>query len=109
MRIFGSIFVLASLAVGAYLFVGSAKQDSPASTRVQTVEQQAVSAADSVNLQAAATQLEGFRASSGTYEGATIAGIDGVTLVRADSSSYCLQTASEHETGPGGSPAPGPC
>jgi hypothetical protein len=37
----------------------------------------------------------------------------GVALVRADASSYCIQTgagsALQHETGPGGSPRPGAC
>jgi hypothetical protein len=36
-----------------------------------------------------------------------------VTLVRADATSYCLQTvagaAVEHELGPGGQPQPGAC
>ena len=36
-------------------------------------------------------------------------GVPGVTLVRADASGWCLQTASAHEVGPGGTPAAGPC
>ena len=112
MRIFAFVSVLASLAVGAYLYAGSAKTESPASTQVQTVEQQAEAAASTADLQAAATELEAFRAANGTYEGASLTGGSGVTVVRADTSSYCIQTAGAgamHETGPSGSPQSGPC
>ena len=113
MRVFATVSVLVALAAGAYLYASSAKDENPASTRVETVEQQAVDAAAAANLQGAATQLEDFMAANGTYEGATLTAADGAVLVRADASSYCIQTgvgtAVEHETGPGGSPRPGAC
>jgi hypothetical protein len=113
MRIFGSIAVLAALAGGAYMFAGSAQQASPSSTQAQTAEQQANAALGNTNFQGAATQLEAEKATTGTYEGASLPPSFGVTLVRADASSYCLQTgagaAVQHENGPGGSPQPGPC
>jgi hypothetical protein len=112
-RIFGFVALFAALAVGAFLFASSSKQEGPTSSQAQTVEQQANAALGSANFQGAATQLEAEKATNGTYEGASLPPSFGVTLVRADASSYCIQTgtgsALEHETGPGGSPQPGPC
>jgi hypothetical protein len=60
----------------------------------------------------AAAALEQTHAVSGTYAETNLAGF-GVTLVRADTVSYCIQTGVgtgvQHETGPGGAPAAGPC
>ena len=59
----------------------------------------------------AAASLDAQRAATGSYAGAQLA--SGMELVRADAASYCVQTSSrtlvQHETGPGGSPASGPC
>ena len=113
MRIFASIFVLAALGVGAYAFASSSQSEGPTSTPAQTVEQQANAALVAANFQAAATQLEEYRATNATYEGATVSAAPGVTLVRADAAGYCIQagagTEVQHEVGPGGSPVPGPC
>lgn len=113
MRIFGSIFVIAALAAGAYLFAGSAKTEGPASTQVQSAERQANAALGSANFQGAAAELEAYRASSGSYAGASLPPSFGVTVVRADAASYCIQTgagsAVQHEVGPGGAPQSGPC
>ena len=113
MRIFATVSMLVALAAGACVYAASTKDENPASTRVEIVDQQAVGAAAAANLQAAATQLEDFMAANGTYEGATLTAADGAVLVRADAASYCIETgvgtAVEHETGPGGSPRPGAC
>jgi hypothetical protein len=59
----------------------------------------------------AAATLEIQRRSSGTYAGARLAA--GLTLARADATSYCVQAQVGaqvlHLSGPGGSPAPGAC
>ena len=112
-RMFGLVGVLAALVIGAYLTVGGGGgASSPSSAQVTTVEQQALAAAASANFQQAAAALEQNRAATGSYEGTSLAGF-GVELVRADASSYCIQsgagTSLEHEQGPGGSPAPGGC
>jgi hypothetical protein len=60
------------------------------------------------NFAAAGANLDSWRQSHGTYAGAQ-PGVPGVTLVRADTTSWCLQTVDQHEAGPGGSPQPGPC
>ena len=59
-------------------------------------------------LTAGAANLQQWYQSHGTYAGAN-PGVPNVTLVRADGSSWCLQTASAHESGPNGKPSPGPC
>ena len=53
--------------------------------------------------------LQAFYDENQTYVGATLPAGSGVTLVRAGSTSYCLQSGTEHEDGPGGAPQPGPC
>lgn len=59
----------------------------------------------------AAATLDAQRSATGSYAGAQLA--SGMELVRADATSYCVQTqggpAVEHETGPGGAPSLGPC
>jgi len=59
----------------------------------------------------AAASLDAQRNATGSYSGARLAA--GMTLVRADATSWCVQTqvgpVLEHEAGPGGSPATGPC
>jgi hypothetical protein len=63
---------------------------------------------DRANLTAGAANLQQWYQSHGTYAGAN-PGVPGVTLVRADRSSWCLQTASAHEAGPNGTVASGGC
>jgi hypothetical protein len=63
---------------------------------------------DRANLTAGAANLQQWYQAHGTYAGATV-GVPGVTLARADGSSWCLQTASAHEDGPNGAPTAGSC
>lgn len=112
-RTLGLPLLLVSLAVGGYLFMSQSKSNGPSSAVVTQAESQAESFAAGTNFQAAGQVLQAWYAQSGTYAGATLPPGSGVTLVRADASSYCLQTvvgtAAEHESGPGGQPQPGPC
>jgi hypothetical protein len=59
----------------------------------------------------AAASLEIHRRATGSFAGARLA--SGMTLVRADGGRYCIQTQVgaevQHLSGPGGSPAAGPC
>jgi len=63
------------------------------------------------NFQGGDTAMQAFFAQSGTYVSATLPPGTGVVLVRADATSYCLQTPAgdQHENGPGGSAQPGAC
>jgi hypothetical protein len=110
-RSFGLIFLLISLAVGGYLFSQQSKSAGPTSAAVQQAETQAAVGASGTNFDGAQPELQAWFADHGTYGGVTLPASFGVTVVRADATSYCLQdpTGQMHETGPGGSPAPGPC
>jgi len=67
----------------------------------------------SLNFTGAATELEAYKAEHATYAGAALPPAFGVTVMRADATSYCLQAGVgggvQHFTGPGGTPATGPC
>ena len=63
---------------------------------------------DRANLTAGAANLQQWYQAHGTYAGAS-PGLPSVKLVRADGSSWCLQTASAHEDGPNGTPSAGRC
>lgn len=112
-RGFGLVVVICSLAIVAVLMALNAGQNGPTSKSAQLAESQATAAVGALNFTGAATELEAFRAENGTYAGAALPPAFGVTLVRADASAYCLQAgvdgSTQHFTGPGGSPAAGPC
>ncbi len=109
-RTFGLISVLVTLAVVGYLYTQSAGE-AVQPTGGNVVQDMAVDAAADATLLTARTGVESFFAATGTYVGATVP--TGVTLVTVDAASYCVQvgtgTTTRHLTGPGGSPAPGPC
>jgi hypothetical protein len=97
--------LVALLLAGWFLTVqssGSSKQKTSAEIA------QAEQTASGVSFQQAETELDSFHALNGTYAGAPLGGF-GVTLVRADASSYCIQDASSHVAGPGGAAAAGRC
>jgi Tfp pilus assembly protein PilE len=112
-RGFGLVAVICSLAIVAALMALNARESGPTSKRVQEAEAQAKSAVGTLNFTQAATELEAYHAENGTYAGAALPPAFGVTLVRADLASYCLQAgvggSVQHFAGPGGTPAAGPC
>ena len=101
--------LLISLCVGGYLFAQQSKTDGPTSTLAQQAETQADSAAAATNFDGALPELQAYYTENGTYAGATLPGSFGVTVVRADATSFCLQSGDMHEDGPNGSPQTGPC
>jgi len=92
------------LVVGWMLTAQPGSNDRKTSQEIAQAEQ----SASGVSFQQAQTELEAHHALDGTYAGAALAGF-GVTVARADASSYCIQDASSHLDGPGGTAAPGPC
>jgi len=105
-RAFGTVLLLLTLVVIAWMMT---VQQSASSRKQQTrAVDQAQATANGVAFEQAQAQLEQQHALNGTYAGASLAGF-GVTLVRADASTYCIQSASAHLAGPGGTAAPGPC
>jgi Tfp pilus assembly protein PilE len=100
------VSVLVVLLVGGWLL--TAQQSSPSRATATQAVDEAQRAANGVAFQQAEAQLEQFRSLNGTYAGSSLADF-GVTLVRADAGSYCIQTATAHVAGPGGVAAAGPC
>jgi hypothetical protein len=112
-HLFGLVSVIAALAVAVYLFAAQTRDAGPTSPSVTNAEARAETTAAGANFQGVVASLQAWFAENGTYAGATLPPGSGVTLARADTSAYCLQTAAgaavEHEVGPGGEPQPGPC
>ena len=108
-RLLGLPALLVALVVGGYLMTKQMQSTGPTSPPVQQAITQAQVNVAATNFQGADTAMQAFFAQSGTYAGATLPPGSGVVLVRADATSYCLQSGSEHENGPGGQPQPGGC
>jgi hypothetical protein len=92
LKLFGTISVLASLAVAGVMWAQQAK----------TVQHDAPSAM----LGAATTVLEVNHRIRGTYAGTKFSDVE---VVRADASSYCVEAAGYFVAGPGGKPSRGSC
>jgi hypothetical protein len=112
-RSFGLVATLCSLAIVAILMAMNMQQNGPTSSTARKAEAQATAAVGTINFTQAATELAAFQAENGTYAGAALSPSFGVTLVRADAVSYCLQSGDgasvQHFTGPAGSAVAGPC
>ena len=109
LRIVGIPALLVAVLVGVYLSAKGMQSNGPASASGQQAITQAQSEVAATNFGQADTAMQAFFAQSGTYAGATLPAGTGVVLVRADATSYCLQSGTEHENGPGGVPQPGGC
>jgi len=109
----GIVSLLVALVIGGAFWAMNAGQAGPTSKPAQKAESQAQQVEATANFGQAAIQLETFHAENGTYVGVSLPPSYGVSLVRADASSYCLQmgagAAVQHVVGPGGQPAPGAC
>ena len=105
-RAFGLVSLLLIVLVIGFMLTSQ----QSAKTREQQKQgvDQAQVAANGVAFQQAEAQLESQHALNGTYGGTSLAGF-GVTLARADASTYCIQNATAHLAGPGGTAAAGPC
>ncbi|HKU58079.1 MAG TPA: hypothetical protein VJP39_00625 [Gaiellaceae bacterium] len=101
--------LLISLAVGGFLFVRDARTSGPTSTVAQQAETQAQVDVAATNFDGVVPVLQAWYAENATYAGATLPPGSGVVLVRADATSFCLQSGTEHLVGPGGVAQPGPC
>jgi len=112
-RAFGLVAMVSSLAIVAVLMALSMGHNGPTSKSTKVAEAQATAAVGSLNFTGAATELEAYKAEHATYAGAVLPPAFGVTVVRGDIASYCLQAGVggtvQHFTGPGGTPAAGPC
>jgi lipid-binding SYLF domain-containing protein len=101
--------MIISLAIGGFLFVKQSQTVGPTSSVATQAESQAASATAATNFEAAQPVLQAWLADNGTYAGVTLPPVYGITVVRADATSYCLQSGAEHELGPSGQTLAGPC
>jgi competence protein ComGC len=112
-RGFGLVVVLCSLVIVAVLMALNLGQDGPTSNTARQAEAQGIAAVGTANFTQAGPELEAYRVEHGTYTGAVLPPAFGVTLVRADVTTYCLQAgvggAVQHFVGPTGPAAAGPC
>lgn len=115
-RLFGYVLMLSALVVGGYLVLTAAQDTAPTSAPQQQMEDSASQVSASINLQQAVPAIEAWYSETGTYVGAQqrIPPAFGVTLVRADSLSYCMQAGAgasvQHMNGPNeNAPIAGTC
>lgn len=105
--------LLIALSVGGFLFTRQSAQGGPTGAAAAQAEAQASRAGAATDFAAAEPVLQAWLADHGTYAGASLPPVYGVSLVRADSTSFCLQAragrGATHEIGPGGEPQSGPC
>jgi hypothetical protein len=101
--------LLIALAVGGFLFVRDTQTSGPTSPVAQQAVTEAQVDAASTNFDGVLPVLQAWYAENATYSGAALPPGSGVDLVRADATSYCLQSGTEHLDGPGGVAQPGPC
>jgi hypothetical protein len=102
MRILGLVGMLSALVLTAVLAT-TQMGGGPSPAPKVSIDHAVFTAAD--------VSLAVFRAGNGTFVGAPAP--QGMTLVRADTASYCIQAVEgglvQHEEGPGGSVQSGPC
>jgi hypothetical protein len=109
LRVLGIPALLVVVLLGAYLSLKNMQSDGPTSTAGRQAITQAQSEVAATNFAQAATAMQAFFSENATYVGATLPVGTGVVLVTAAPTSYCLQAGNEHQVGPNGQPAPGPC
>ena len=101
--------LVAALAIGGYLVTAHSGGHAKGSQAAQAVVQ-AGEVAGAESLRQATLTLAAHHVESGTYAGAVLSG---VTLVRADATTYCMQagagTTASHQTDTDTESVPGPC
>ena len=111
----GLVSLVVSLVISGLLFSSQMKGggSGPATPDRNQVVQQAQDAAAGVTAGQADRELAAYQAENGTYAGATLTGISGVTVASAGPTSYCLRLVTGegvlYDAGPGGTPSSTPC
>ena len=112
-RALSLVVIVLALGVAGYVFARQAETAGPTAQLVQDAKADATAGVIAVNFQQAVPVMESWFAANATYAGAVVPASYGVTVVRADAVSYCLQGgapgAPQHLRGPGGALEPGPC
>jgi hypothetical protein len=105
----GIPLLLVTVFIGLYLMSQDAKQNVQTDSAGQQAISQAHAATAGLDFSQAVPALQAYFDEHQTYVGASIPPGAAVVLAAATATSYCLQSGTEHEVGPGGSPQPGPC
>lgn len=109
LRAVGIPTLLVTVFIGLYLVSQDAKSEGTTSTAGQQAITEAQSAAAGLDFNQVVPGLQAYFDENHTYAGASLPAGSDVVLVAANTTSYCLQSGSEHEVGPGGTPQSGPC
>jgi hypothetical protein len=109
LRYLGIPALLVTVFIGLYLSTQDMKSEGTTSQAGQQAIAQAHAVTAGSDFSQAVPALQAFYDQYHTYAGATLPAGSGVTLVSADTTSYCLQSGNVHEDGPGGQPEAGPC
>src|SRR4051794_18925256 len=92
----GIVSLVVSLVISLMLFSSQLTRggSKPASPRENPIVQQASSVAAEAAAMQAEHELAAYQADRGTFVGATVTGIAGVTVLHAEPTTFCLQIAS---------------
>jgi hypothetical protein len=94
--------VLAGLLFSLQLGTGGSKPSSPDASPLVKQAQATAATADAMQ---AERLLAAYKAENGTFVGGTVTGVQGVTLLHAEPTTFCLQVATGtgvlYEVGPG--------
>jgi hypothetical protein len=111
----GLVSLVVSLAISGMLFSsqlngGASKGSGPQQSQIV---QQANAVAASAAAMQAERELDAYQAQTGTFAGASVTDVSGVTLLHAEPTTFCLRIASNggalYNAGPGGTPSKQPC
>ena len=111
----GLVSLVVSLVISGMLFSSQLTHggSKPMSPKLNPIVQQANSVAADAAAMQAEHELAAYQADRGTFVGATVTDISGVTVLHAEPTTFCLQIASNggflYDAGPGGTPSPTGC
>jgi hypothetical protein len=102
--------VLAGILFSSQLGTGGSKPSSPEQSPLVRQAQAAAATADAMQ---AERLLAAYQAENGTFVGAKLTGVQGVTLLHAEPTTFCLEVATNtgalYDAGPGGTLSRRPC
>ena len=107
-RGFGAFSLIVSLVIAGMLFASQMKGggSKPSPAQRNRAVQEAHSAAADLAVVEAERELIAYQAEHGTFVGAAVTGISGVTVLHADAVNFCLQVSTGggvvYDAGPGG-------
>jgi hypothetical protein len=106
----GLVSLVATLAISGMLFSSQLNGggSNPTTPKQNPIVQQASSVAATAAAMQAERELAAYQAEQGTFVGAIVTDIAGVTVLHTEPTTFCLQIASNggllYDAGPGGTP-----